>query len=265
MDLKFNKHRAGICFWFVQRPSLYKQFCRELISFIKRKEHPTLAISKEAKHWCEKLAVDENHALKLISPSWKYLQFNEEFPSLVEDAFRIIKSLDCNWGGQGNISLNYNLANLFNAKHILETGVAYGWSSLSLLKSLDQRGTGSLISIDMPFWGTKYENQIGCVIPKKLHNRWQLIRLPDRDALPEILKSAKPFDLCHYDSDKSYDGKIWALPRIWNRINDQGLIICDDISDNLAFKDFCENFSLNPIIVKTYDSQVEKYVGIVVK
>ena len=73
MDLKFNKHRAGICFWFVQRPSLYKQFCREFISFIKRKEHPTLAISKEAKHWCEKLAVDENHALKLISPSWKYL------------------------------------------------------------------------------------------------------------------------------------------------------------------------------------------------
>ena len=265
MDLKLNKHRTKLCFWFLQRPSLYKQFCRELLSFAKRKQHPTLAISKEAKLWCENLAVDENQSLKLINPSWEFLQFNEEFPLLVKNAFRIIQSLDCNWGGQGNISLNYNLANLFDAKQILETGVAYGWSSLSLLKSLENRGTGSLTSIDMPFWGTNYENQIGCVVPHELRTRWHLIRLPDRDALPKLLKSTKTFDFCHYDSDKSYDGKIWALPRIWNRINTNGIMICDDISDNLAFKDFCENFCLNPIVVKTFDSQVEKFVGIVMK
>jgi len=71
--------------------------------------------------------------------------------------------------------------------------------------------------------------------------------------------------MCHYDSDKSYEGKIWALPRLWKRIKSGGVLICDDANDNLAFRDFCNEQTIEPIIAKTFDSQVVKYVGIAVK
>ena len=71
--------------------------------------------------------------------------------------------------------------------------------------------------------------------------------------------------MCHYDSDKTYDGKTWALPKLWDMIKEGGVLICDDVNDNLAFRDFCEERNIDPIIAKTFDSQVVKYVGIAVK
>ena len=44
-----------------------------------------------------------------------------------------------------------------------------------------------------------------------------------------------------------------------------GILVCDDVNDNLAFKHFCESEKIHPVIVKTFDSQVQKYVGIAVK
>ena len=251
-------------YWFAIRPTFYwhglELFLRKFRVNYDSPDHVYKA-TKWAKH--NTVSVEKAlHTVGLIEEGVDIPQIDKQ---LIDEANLLAQKSQVKMGGAGDMELIYAATHLSKANIVIETGVAYGWSSLSLLKSLDQWGTGSLISIDMPFWGTKYENQIGCVIPKKLLSRWRLIRLPDRDALPKILKSTKPFDLCHYDSDKSYDGKIWALPRIWNRINDHGLIICDDISDNLAFKDFCENFSLNPIIVKTYDLHVEKHVGIIMK
>ena len=260
-----NKHRLNILLWFLLRPSLYKQFIREFFSFIKRKEHPSLAISKEAVLWCKQNSCDEESAIKKIDQDWKFYDFNSDFSNLVKNGFKIIKSFDFNWGGQGNTSLNYSLAKNLSARNIIETGVAYGWSSLCLLTYLNESNEGSLISIDMPFWGTKHEDKIGCVIPFEFKKRWILIRLPDRDSIPNLLRKNLTFDLCHYDSDKTYDGKAWALPKLWSMVKKEGILICDDINDNLAFKHFCENEKIDPIIVKTFDSQVEKFVGIAVK
>ena len=123
-----------------------------------------------------------------------------------------LKKFDFNWGGQGNLSLNYSIAKNIDAKNIIETGVAYGWSSLAILTHLDLSKIGTLTSIDMPFWGTQDEDKIGCVIPKRFFKYWKLIRLPDRDAVPKVIKKNANFDLCHYDSDKSYGGKIGLFP-----------------------------------------------------
>ena len=260
-----NKHRLKILIWFLIRPSLYKQFVREIFTFVRRKEHPSLSYSKKAILWCKENACNEESALQKINPNWEYHDFKKEFPHLVQDGFAIIKTFDFNWGGQGNLSLNYSLAKNLNARDIIETGVAYGWSSLCLLTYLIDYEEGFLVSVDMPFWGTNHEDKIGCVIPQEMRSKWRLIRLPDRDAIPKIIKKNLFFDLCHYDSDKSYKGKMWALPRLWERIRSGGILICDDINDNLAFKHFCESKNIAPIIVETFDSQVVKYVGIAVK
>ena len=258
-------NRINIVIWFLKRPRLYKQLIRELIKYAKRKEHPTLSISKEAINWCENRSIDEESAILKIDPTWKFHDYEKEFSNLVCEGFETIKKFDFNWGGQGNLSLNYSIAKNIDAKNIIETGVAYGWSSLAILTHLDLSKIGTLTSIDMPFWGTQDEDKIGCVIPKRFFKYWKLIRLPDRDAVPKVVKKDANFDLCHYDSDKSYGGKKWALPKLWKAIRNGGILVCDDVSDNLAFKDFCEERMINPIIVKTFDSQVIKYVGIAIK
>ena len=58
---------------------------------------------------------------------------------------------------------------------------------------------------------------------------------------------------------------MWALPKLWRMIKKRGVLICDDINDNLAFKHFCENQNIDPIVVETFDSQIVKYVGIAIK
>ena len=67
--------------------------------------------------------------------------------------------------------------------------------------------------------------------------------------------------MCHYDSDKSYDGRMWAYPILWRALRPGGIFISDDISDNLAFRDFAAQISATPTVVK-FDN---KYVGILLK
>ena len=265
MEFPFSKHRLSVLVWFLKRPALYKQFVREIFSFFSRTQHPSLLKSKDAEAWCKSLALDEESALKLFKKDFQFIEITEKYSIIIEDSQRLVNAKKFDWGGRGNISLNYNLANLINAQSIIETGVAYGWSSLSLLLSLREREVGMLTSIDMPFWGTENEQDIGMVVPQNLRDRWRMVRLADRDAIPKISKENEFFDLCHYDSDKSYGGKMWALPRLWDMIKADGILVCDDISDNLAFKDFSIKKGLAPIIVETYDTHVFKYVGLLKK
>ena len=59
------------------------------------------------------------------------------------------------------------------------------------INSLDLSKIGTLTSIDMPFLGHTDEDKIGCVIPKRFFKYWKLIRLPDRDAVPKVVKKCK--------------------------------------------------------------------------
>ena len=265
MDFRINPHRLGIIFWFLRRPRLYKQLVRELISFSQRKIHPTLQKSEESQNLCQKISVTEEDGFNKIIPYKNYIEISQIHSSEVKDAEERVRSKNFNWGGQGNISLNYNLAEAIHAKNILETGVAYGWSSLSFLLSLQRRNEGELISVDMPFFGVKDESEVGCAVPNHLIKYWNLIRLPDKDGLPKAFKRMPEIDICHYDSDKSYENKKWAFTKIWKHLKKEGLLISDDISDNMAFFEFADSVSIEPIVIKTFDTQVEKFVGILQK
>ena len=265
MDFRITPHRISIICWFLKRPRLYKQLFRELMSFSQRTMHPTLQKSIEAENLCDKLSVSEKDGFNKIIPNKNYIEISQIYSSEIEDAEERVRSKNFNWGGQGNISLNYNLAESTCSKNILETGVAYGWSSLSFLLSLQRRNEGELISVDMPFFGVKDESEVGCAVPNYLIKHWNLIRLPDKDGLPRAFKRMPTIDICHYDSDKSYEGKKWAFPKIWKHLKKEGLLISDDISDNMAFFEFANSVSIEPIVIKTFDTQVEKFVGILQK
>ena len=91
---------------------------------------------------------------------------------------------------------------------------------------------------------------------------WNLQRLPDIKGIPLALKKMNhQIDLCHYDSDKSYTGRMWASPLLWKALKKGGIFIADDINDNIAFKEFSEQKNQKPIIVEHQN----KYVGILIK
>ena len=73
----------------------------------------------------------------------------------------------------------------------------------------------------------------------------------------------RTIDMCHYDSDKSYEGRMWAYPRLWEALRDGGVFISDDVNDNQAFRDFCESVGVQPYIMAKANSS--HYVGIIIK
>lgn len=114
----------------------------------------------------------------------------------------------------------------------------------------------------MPYPNKNNDKYVGCVVPQKYRSNWKIINKADRDALPKALNVLKEVDLCHYDSDKSYDGRMWAYPMLWKALRKGGIFISDDIADNVAFRDFANMLKMNPVIVKVGS---EKYVGILLK
>ena len=152
-------------------------------------------------------------------------------------------------GGGADIDLLYSLCCAFNAVRVLETGVAFGWSSLAILSAVGSRPGAMLTSVDLPYLGANLDDLVGLAVPNDLKERWSLRRGADRDELPQAIADTRPIDLAHYDSDKSYAGRRWAYPLIWEGLRDGGLLMSDDVEDNLAFLDFAADISVKPLIV----------------
>ena len=90
---------------------------------------------------------------------------------------------------------------------------------------------------------------------------WVLDIRGDDIALSEFAKKLADFsiDLFHYDSDKSYSGRVKALQIMKNKFSENAIIIFDDIQDNLHFRDFVTDKNVNFTVLKFE----RKYVGIV--
>ena len=62
-------------------------------------------------------------------------------------------------GGAGYIHLLFYQVRP-KTKKVLETGVAYGWSSLAILKALSYENKVKLFSVDMPYLRKKTKNTV---------------------------------------------------------------------------------------------------------
>lgn len=162
-------------------------------------------------------------------------------------------------GGPGDLELLHAAIALARPERVVETGVAYGWSSWAILRGLLVAGRGRLVSVDMPYAKRNNEAFVGIVVPPDLAADWTLIREPDRNGLRKALRQlGGAIDLCHYDSDKSYQGRMFAYPLLWQALRPGGIFISDDIQDNLAFRDFFAAAGV-PVHVTSSDG---KFVGV---
>lgn len=245
--------------WFLKKPVLYSQ----LLNLAKQRvfPNPKENTRKKATKWCQEACISYDEAILKITGSAITKTVRHLHPVAFEYADRKVEEIPITLGGAGCLDLLYYLSEYTKATKVIETGVAYGWSSLALLLSLINRTNSKLVSIDMPYPKVNNEGFVGNIVDYKLQENWILLRESDLTGIPKAISNLKEIDFCHYDSDKTYSGRVWAYPKLWSSLKIGGIFISDDISDNIAFKEFCEDLNIVPLIVAFEN----KFIGVLEK
>mgnify|MGYP003582028221 FL=1 len=246
-------------FAYLKRPDLYPELRRKIWKNIFNRSSG-LRGKEDAEKWCASLAISEKDFIENILKT-TFVPFEKLFPDEFASALQAQAKAPVKMGGAGSLSVIYYINEFANAKKSIETGVAYGWSSFAALASLVSRN-GTLYSSDMPYiLQNQSSDFVGCVIPEQYRNNWDLFRFADKESLPKIFAKSDSFDVVHYDSDKTYDGRLWAYNLLWSKLKKGGVFMSDDIGDNAAFKDYCEKNNRQPYIIE-FDG---KYAGVIIK
>jgi predicted O-methyltransferase YrrM len=269
--------RLSTAWWFLRRPRYAREFRRRVINAVHPRRSSALydpVDRREAEGWCAPRAQGTEQALSAIAGHPMRATLRAEHGEALQDAERRVRDCGASLGGPADMELLYGLAEHLRARHVVETGVAYGWSALAVLLSLAHRPGSRLMSTDFPYMRPGAERCVGIAVPGELATMWTLIRQPDRDGLPRALRALPAVDLCHYDSDKSSAARRWAYPVLWRALRPGGVFVSDDVGDNVVFMRFAEEIGVEPIVVAAAASTGPpgagspgwtKYVGVLVK
>ena len=251
--------RLEVVIGYLRYPELYPELLRLAGRGLFRRTDRG-AQRQEAAAWCQERAVGFEEALRRLGAAPPEERFTRRHAGLL--ASRRADTESCPFPmGAADLDLLHAVAEHLGATRIVETGVAHGWSSLALLMSLSTRAGGRLVSTDMLMPHPRAREFAGGVVPSALKPLWTLILRPDREALPRALGRMPVVDLCHYDSDKSVEGRRWAYPLLWKALRPGGVFVSDDVGDNLEFRDFAAEVGAAPIVM----ASDQKFVGLLVK
>lgn len=163
---------------------------------------------------------------------------------------------------------------------VIETGVLHGLTTQFLLSALHKNEYGNLISIDMPsYFGLPPANndgfnsslppdrEPGWIVNKKYHQRWNLHLGKSVEVLPKISPVASKMDVFIHDSEHTYDTMSFELDFAWEKLENNGIIICDNINTNTSFFDFCRKINKVPFICRYEIDDMNSGIrfGVVVK
>lgn len=216
-----------------------------------------------AERWCAERAISlsELECCDVFPFSFRAIDVIERFTNEFDSATERLRACPVRLGGAANVTLLYSLVTGLGARRVLESGVAYGWSSLSFLLGLKDIEEGRLFSVDSPYLLLMNDDWVGVAVPPSLRSKWHLLLTSDRIGLTWIQRTEEPFDIAHYDSDKSPKGRTFGYRTMWQCLHPGGVLVSDDVGDDLSFKRFCEKVGKVPLIVKWNG----KYQGIVLR
>lgn len=243
---------------YLKRPDLYPELGRKIVKNTVNRGNAFKGKDK-TNSWAASKSISQKEAISQLF-GFEMSSFKTDFQDVLKKSAQ--KEIECpiKMGGAGALELIYFACEFTKAQHVIETGVAYGWSSLAALLSLEKRN-GTLYSSDMPYLAQDGDQYVGYVVPDDLKKNWKLFRFADKESLPKIFAENTSFDVLHYDSDKSYNGRIWAYDEMYQRLRKGGVFISDDIGDNSAYQDFCEKNAIDTTVVEFEG----KYVGVFIK
>ncbi|TAH37975.1 MAG: class I SAM-dependent methyltransferase [Bacteroidetes bacterium] len=134
---------------------------------------------------------------------------------------------------------------------MVETGVAHGVSSWTILNAMHKNGKGKLYSIDLPnqdlksYNPTNIRQSSGWAVPDELRHRWDLRLGPSQELLPQLIKELKEIDVFFHDSDHSYENMTFEFEAVYDSLKTGGLILSDDVHKNDAFSDLVTAKKIN--------------------
>jgi len=196
---------------------------------------------------------------QLDSDLWQEsLRISNEMES---HANAVLSKIDHKLGGGAVYPFLYFLTRYLKPTHVVETGVAAGYSSYAFLAAMKMNGGGTLYSSDFPYFRLPDpEKLIGIVVPNALKSNWKLFIEGDETNLRKIRNLVEQVHLFHYDSDKSYAGRRFAMEILEGWLSQDGIILMDDIQDNSFFHDYAMIKNSLPWRIFEYHG---KYVGMI--
>jgi hypothetical protein len=176
-------------------------------------------------------------------------QFRTTFPVNVEAAKQRIRECAATLGGAANVEPLYQVAEGIEATTVLETDVAYGWSSLALLLSLRNRPNAILHSIDLLYLGRNGNAHVGIAVPDELRKGWILPEARTGAPCRAFLKNSAHLIWSTTTPIRGYNGRLWAYSLIWHHLRPRGLLISDDVQNNIAFFDFARMIDASSMVI----------------
>ena len=138
---------------------------------------------------------------------------------------------------QGTHGILYSLIRRYKPKHLIETGIAHGYSATVILSAMKKNNLGTLTSVDnsdiIKFFGN--EKDIGWLVPDELRSNWEIKIGLTKDVLPNLNTE---FDAFYHDSDHSEANMLFEFRWADEHLKPNGLMISDDIDLNNAWKIF---------------------------
>lgn len=254
-------YRLRMALWLVGKPRYWKHLLVVISRLFSQNRRARSELRQKGLTWARAASVEyDSAALRHIGIEGVPMGLPA---CILEEGLNRAKMFEGAMGGPGHKDFIYDVVRLLKPKRVVETGVAYGWSSLAILAGFERDSTARLFSVDMPYPLRNNEGYVGVVVPDRLRCNWTLIDKPDVTGIPEALKHCDgEIDLCHYDSDKTPEGRSYAYPLLWKALAPGGLFISDDIGDNLVFSEFAESLSEPYIVLHVKGDQ---YMGAIRK
>jgi predicted O-methyltransferase YrrM len=160
------------------------------------------------------------------------------------------------------ISLLGALVSLMRPSVVVETGVALGFTTATILAAMRNNERGHLYSVDLPAVQYGHERETGSAVPAELRDRWTLVLGRSRKVLPPLLRDVEPVDLFLHDADHAYSAQLHEYRTAWPHLRPGGVLVSDDVG-NPAFIEFASEVGARPYLVP--GSRSDSVVGLIRK
>lgn len=127
-------------------------------------------------------------------------------------------------------------------RHVVETGVAHGFTSRFILEAMQRNGLGHLWSIDLPPLDPAMRAHIGIAVTAELRHRWTLIPGSSRRELPPLLHHLGTVDMFVHDSLHTEANVRFEMNAAWLHLPPGGAMVIDDIDTNWGFRNATRDF-----------------------
>jgi predicted O-methyltransferase YrrM len=131
---------------------------------------------------------------------------------------------------------------------MVETGVALGFTTATVLQAMHEVDRGRLYSVDLPALQYDPDDPVGRAVPQGLKYRWELTLGDSRDVLGGLVARVAPLDVFLHDALHTYTSQLREYRTAWPYLRPGGLLLSDDVG-NTAFVEFAREVGAEPHVV----------------